>query len=57
MVIAIALPLVLGVMMMGPFRRAVDDRRVIEEQFGPQEAYVPPASGVPTDDRIKITFS
>jgi hypothetical protein len=52
-VIAIALPLVLGVMMMGPFKRAVDDRLAIEERFGPQEAYVPPASGVPTTDRIE----
>ena len=54
LVIAIALPLVLGVMMMGPFKRAVDDRRAIEEQFGPQEAYVPPASGVPAADRIEV---
>jgi hypothetical protein len=54
MVIAIALPFVLGVMMMGPFKRAVDDRHAIEEQFGPQEAYVPPASGVPSDDRIEV---
>jgi hypothetical protein len=53
LVIAIALPFVLGVMMMGPFKRAVDDRHAIEEQFGPQEAYVPPASGVPSDDRIE----
>jgi len=54
LVIAIAIPFVLGVMMMGPFKRAVDDRRVIEEQFGPQEAYVPPASGVPSADRIEV---
>ena len=54
MVIAIALPFVLGVMMMGPFKRAVDDRHAIEEQFGPQEAYVPPASGVPSADRIEV---
>jgi len=54
MVIAIALPFVLGVMIMGPLKRAVDDRRVIEEQFGPQEAYVPPASGVPSADRIEV---
>ena len=54
MVIAIAIPFVLGVMMMGPFKRAVDDRRVIEEKFGPQEAYVPPASGVPSADRIEV---
>ncbi len=54
LVIAIALPLVLGVMMMGPFKRAVDDRHAIEERFGPQEAYVPPASGVPPADRIEV---
>jgi hypothetical protein len=52
-VIAIALPFVLGVMMLGPFKRAVDARLTIEEQFGPQEAYVPPASGVPSADRIE----
>jgi hypothetical protein len=51
-VIAIVLPIVLGVMMMGPFKRAVDHRYAIEEKFGPQEAYVPPASGVPSADRI-----
>jgi hypothetical protein len=54
MVIAIALPFVLGVMMMGPFKRAVDARHAIEEQFGPQEAYVPPASGAPSADRIEV---
>jgi hypothetical protein len=53
-VIAVALPLVLGVMMMGPFKRAVDDRLAIDERFGPQEAYVPPASGVPASDRIRV---
>ena len=53
-VIAIALPFVLGVMMMGPFKRAVDTRLAIEEQFGPQEAYVPPASGAPSADRIEV---
>lgn len=54
LVIAIALPFVLGVMMMGPFKRAVDDRHAIEEIYGPQEAYVPPASGVPSADRIEV---
>jgi hypothetical protein len=54
MVIAIAIPFVLGVMMMGPFKRAVDDRHAIEEEFGPQEAYVPPPSGVPSADRIEV---
>ena len=54
MVFAIVMPFVLGVMMMGPFKRAVDDRHSIEEKFGPQEAYVPPASGVPSADRIEV---
>lgn len=54
MVIAIALPFVLGIMMMGPFKRAVDDRHAIEEKFGPQEAFVPPVSGVPSADRIEV---
>jgi hypothetical protein len=46
--------LLLGVMMMGPFKRAVDARLTIEEQFGPQESYVPPASGIPATDRIEV---
>jgi hypothetical protein len=54
LVIAVALPFVLGVMMLGPFKRAVDARLAIEEQFGPQEAYVPPATGVPSADRIEV---
>jgi len=54
LVIAIAMPFVLGVMMMGPFKRAVDNRHAIEKKFGPQEAYVPPASGVPSADRIEV---
>ena len=53
-VIAIALPLVMAVKMMGPFNRAVEDRHAIEERFGLQEAYVPPASGVPSADRIEV---
>jgi hypothetical protein len=53
-VIAIAIPFVLGVMMMSPFKRAVDARHAIEERFGPQEAYTPPASGVPSTDRIEV---
>ena len=53
LVIAVALPFVLGVMMMGPFKRAVDTRMTIEERFGPQEAYVPPPTGAPAPDRIE----
>jgi hypothetical protein len=52
--LAIAIPLILGVMMMSPLKRAVDTRHAMEERFGPQEAYVPPASGVPSADRIEI---
>ena len=52
--LAIAIPLILGVMMMSPLKRAIDTRHGIEERFGPQEAYVPPASGVPTSERIEI---
>ena len=53
LVLAIILPIVFGLMMMGPFKRAIDTRQTIEQQFGPQEAYVPPASGVPANDRIE----
>ena len=44
---------VMAVLMMGPFNRAVDARHAIEKRFGTQEAYVPPASGVPSADRIE----
>ena len=53
-VIAIAIPIVMAVLMMGPFNRAVDARHSIEERFGTQEAYVPPASGAPSADRIEV---
>ena len=53
-VLAIGFPIVLGLMMLGPFNRAVDARHTMEDQFGPQEAYVPPASGAPAADRIEI---
>ena len=53
-VIAIAFPLVMAVKMMTPFNRAVDSRHAIEEVFGPQESYVPPASGAPSADRIEV---
>lgn len=54
LVIAIALPFVLGVMMMSPFKRAVDARLALEERFGPQEAYVPTSTGAPPADRIEL---
>jgi hypothetical protein len=53
-VIAVALLLVMMVKMMSPFNRAVDSRHAVEEQFGLQEAYVPPASGAPSADRIEV---
>ena len=51
-VLAVVFPIVLGVMMMSPFNRAVESRMVIEQRFGPQEAFVPPPSGAPTPDRL-----
>ena len=52
-VLAVVFPIALGVMMMSPFNRAVDARITIEQQFGPQEAFVPPPSGAPTPDRLE----
>jgi len=57
MVIAVAIPILLGVVMMGPFKRAVDTRLTIEKEFGPQETYVPPASGAPSADHIEAFLS
>ncbi len=54
LVAAIALPVILGVMIVAPLNQAVDDREVIEEKFGTQEDYVPPASGAPTADRVEL---
>ncbi len=53
-VIAIVIPIVMGVLMMIPFNRAVENRHAIEERFGLQEAYVPPASGAPSADRVEV---
>ena len=52
-VLAVMFPIVLGVMMMGPFNRAVDARIDIEQRFGTQGAFVPPPSGAPASGRIK----
>ena len=52
-VLAVMFPLVLGVMTMGPFNRAVDARIAIEERFGTQGEFVPPRSGAPPSDRIE----
>jgi hypothetical protein len=52
-VLAIAFPILLALMMVGPFNRAIDARIGLEERFGVQESYVPPPSGVPDADRIE----
>jgi hypothetical protein len=52
-VLAIAIPLVMAVMVMLPFNRAVGARAEIEQLYGTQDAYVPPASGAPSADRIE----
>ncbi len=52
-VLAVVFPIVLGVMMMSPFNRAVDARIDIEQRFGPQEAFVPPPTGAPATERLE----
>jgi hypothetical protein len=52
-VLAIAFPIVMALMIMGPFNRALDARSTLEDRFGPQESYIPPATGAPAPDRIE----
>jgi hypothetical protein len=52
-VLAVAFPVVLAVMTLPPMNRAVAARTELEAAFGTQEAFVPPASGVPSPDRIE----
>jgi len=52
-VLAVAVPIVLGVMIMLPLNRAVENRTELEDRFGTQDAFVPPASGAPSPDRIE----
>ena len=52
-VLAIVVPIVLGLMMTRPFNRAVEARATIEQRFGPQEAYVPPLTGAPAAERVE----
>jgi hypothetical protein len=52
-VLAIAFPIVMALMIMGPFNRALDARSTLEQRYGPQESYVPPPSGAPSPDRIE----
>ena len=50
---AIAVPVILAVMVVMPLNRAVADRQVIEQRFGAQEDYVPPASGLLDTARVE----
>ena len=52
-VLAVAIPIVLATMVMLPLNRAVENRTELEDRFGTQDAFVPPASGVPSPDRIE----
>ena len=52
-VAAIAIPMVLAAMIIAPMNRAVAARTELETSHGTQEAYVPPASGAPTTERIE----
>lgn len=52
-VLAIVVPIVIGLMMTRPFNRAVEARATMEERFGPQDGFVPPLDGVPAADRIE----
>jgi len=40
-------------MIMLPLNRAVENRTELEDRFGTQDAFVPPASGAPSPDRIE----
>jgi hypothetical protein len=52
-VLAVAIPVVLAVMILPPMNRAVAARAELESAFGTQDAFVPPASGVPSPERIE----
>ncbi len=47
------LPVVMAAMIMLPMNRAVADRTELETVYGNQEAFMPPASGVPSSERIE----
>jgi hypothetical protein len=51
-VLAVALPVILAAVILVPMNRAVAARTELETAFGTQEAFIPPASGVPSPDRI-----
>jgi hypothetical protein len=52
-VLAIAIPIIAGLFIMRPLNRAIDARDTLEESFGPQNAFVPTASGAVPPDRIE----
>ena len=52
-VAAVAILVVMTAMIMLPMTRAVVARTDLETTYGTQEAYVPPASGAPSADRIE----
>ena len=53
LVLAVAVPIVLSVVIMLPLNRAIDARAELEDHFGTQDAFVPPATGAPSPDRIE----
>ncbi len=53
LVLAVAVPVVLAVMIMLPLNRAVENRTELEDRFGTQDAFVPPAAGIPSPDRVE----
>jgi hypothetical protein len=57
LVVAVAVPVVLTVMILPPMNRAIEARADFEALHGPQDAFVPPASGVPSPDRIEAFLS
>jgi hypothetical protein len=52
-VFAVAIPVILAIMIMGPLSTAVADRQAGEARFGAQEQFVPPVTGVPTAERVE----
>jgi hypothetical protein len=50
---AVAVPVIMAVMVLVPMNRAVATRTDLETTYGPQESYVPPASGIPAPERIE----
>ncbi len=51
--ITIAIVVLTTVVAVAPLNRAIESRKVLDEQFGSQEAYCPAANGVPTADRLR----